>query len=153
MHMPTNQGPDVPVQQIRPLSDDVQVNPFVPVRFQRLDVRRDATTRRARSPHALHLIDNDDRAIRHRVVPLMRIAQRRHVHARQLQIGNAVGIDGPPLADSCQQIDKRGRFARSWRAGDERDHQRFPVAAIMPNLVSCDQDRAATMPPDTMDTA
>ncbi len=89
MHVPTNQGADIGMNEIRPLGDDVEIKPAMPVRFKQRNHFGYFLARTRRPPYPLNLINDDDGAIRHRFMPLLRLCQ---FDMRNEQFRNAIHI-------------------------------------------------------------
>lgn len=89
MHMATNQGAHIGMNEIRSLCNDVEIKPAMPVRFKQRNHVRYLLTRTRRTPNALNLINDDDGTIRHRFMPLLRLCQ---FDMRNEQFGNAIHI-------------------------------------------------------------
>ncbi|KLO61466.1 hypothetical protein AA671_02005 [Delftia tsuruhatensis] len=75
MHMTANKRPHIRMNKIRPLGDDVEIKAAMTVCLQQRDHVRYLLTRTRRAPNTLHLINDDDRPIRHRFMPLLRLCQ------------------------------------------------------------------------------
>src|SRR5690606_23593079 len=68
---------------------------------------------------ALHLIDEDHRAVWNLVVPLLRVERR----VSDLQVGDPVREDHPILSGvALHQVHHRGALATAGHAGDEGQH-------------------------------
>ncbi|MNV78943.1 hypothetical protein D3C71_1724680 [compost metagenome] len=97
--MSTNERAHIRVDQIRPLTDDVEIKPTMAVRFKLCDMLGHFLPRTARTPDVLHFVDDDDRTIGHIVGPLRGVLDG---DVRDLQLGDAKDIERAVLAKLAQ---------------------------------------------------